>query len=426
MEPWSLTSPQQCTRGTSKHQVQCRRSYHGTAAVARQNGNFQRDDVQEEDSQYSRNNSSSSSQRQVLVLGSSGALGSVIARHLSSDDEMGHNNAMQVLGADVHAEIPSELYLDDWQLHDFVHLKPTTTTTTNYDVDDDSDDSLASLIKQLWRGTAKFLQENNSPGLDAIICASGGWTMDIPPTYTMSSSSSSSSWMQQAEQMTDSVDAYAASVRAMRVQNLEPVLAAAHLVSHMKCMNPHRDGLVVVLGAAAALSSSTPGMLSYGLAKSAAHRVVQTLGAATATSLESKSVRQAAREHYHTSNDRSNGGNLAISPHPMATASAGLYRTTFLGILPTMLDTHNNRTALPPDVNVAAATASWTKPRDIAHQIGAWITEPAAARPHSGALLKVYPKKSPPSHRRGGGGESLDLDDDDDDTSNGAVFELVR
>jgi NAD(P)-dependent dehydrogenase (short-subunit alcohol dehydrogenase family) len=373
-----------------------------------QNGNFQRD---VNDSNYAR-----SPQRQVLVLGSSGALGSVIARHLSSD-EMGN---MQVLGADVSQEIPSELYLDDWQLHDFVHL-----VTPN-----DDSDSLAALIKQLWLGTAKFLDETNSPGLDAIVCASGGWTMDVAPAATAAAAaapmSSSSSWLHKAEQMTDSIDKYAAAVRTMRVQNLEPVLAAAHLVSHMGCMHPDRDGLLVVLGAAAALSSSTPGMLSYGMAKSSAHRIVQTLSAATATSLESKSVRQAAREHYHTSDNRSSGNNLAIMPHPLATTSAGLYRTTVLGILPTMLDTPNNRAALPPDVNVAAATASWTKPRDIAHQIGAWITEPVVARPHSGALLKVYPQKSPPSQRRGGGiGESLEQDNDDDN-GGGAVFELVR
>jgi NAD(P)-dependent dehydrogenase (short-subunit alcohol dehydrogenase family) len=369
-----------------------------------QNGNFQRD---ENDSNYARN-----PQRQILVLGSSGALGSVIARHLSSD-EMGN---MQVLGADVSQEIPSELYLDDWQLHDFVHL-----VTPN-----DDSDSLAALTKQLWHGTAKFLDETNSPGLDAIVCASGGWTMDVTPAATAAAApmSSSSSWEQRVEQMTDSIDKYAAAVRTMRIQNLEPVLAAAHLVSHMGCMNPDRDGLLVVLGAAAALSSSTPGMLSYGMAKSSAHRIVQTLSAATATSLESKSVRQAAREHYHSSND--NSGNLASLPHPLATTSAGLYRTTVLGILPTMLDTPNNRAALPPDVNVAAATASWTKPRDIAHQIGAWITEPAVARPHSGALLKVYPQKSPPSQRRGGGvGESLEQENDDDN-GGGAVFELVR
>lgn len=118
-----------------------------------------------------------------------------------------------------------------------------------------------------------------------------------------------------------------------------------------------------MIGATAALQP-TPGMIGYGVSKSAAHYYVQALGATTGLAVSTKSLRkqaQAARRQH-----------------------VALDSMSVVGILPTMLDTPTNREAMPnEDFDL------WTKPLDIAKEIGTWVTTPPL-RPHSGSLVKVF------------------------------------
>ena len=63
--------------------------------------------------------------------------------------------------------------------------------------------------------------------------------------------------------------------------------------------------------------------------------------------------------------------------------AAQLDTMSVVGILPTTIDTPSNRQANP-----TADTDGWTKPHDIAVEIGRWVDAPQL-RPHSGALVKV-------------------------------------
>ena len=124
-------------------------------------------------------------------------------------------------------------------------------------------------------------------------------------------------------------------------------------------------GLMVVMGATAALSA-TPGMLGYGLSKSASHHFVQTLGACTGTALTKNKKKTLINKKIRKNNEY-------------------LDDLTVVGILPTMIDTASNRGSDP-----TADFAQWTKPMDIAREIGTWIEKPPL-RPHSGSLVKVMP-----------------------------------
>ena len=123
-------------------------------------------------------------------------------------------------------------------------------------------------------------------------------------------------------------------------------------------------GLFVVFGASAALKP-TPGMLGYGLGKVGAHHFVQTLGQITGKAVSPKSKREVSRR---------------LRKH-------GEYLDTMsvIGILPTVLDTPSNRDAMPN-----ADFKRWTKPKDIAIEIGTWMKTPPL-RPHSGSLVRVVP-----------------------------------
>ena len=128
--------------------------------------------------------------------------------------------------------------------------------------------------------------------------------------------------------------------------------AAIHICSFkLIVLYQYNAGLFVVMGATAALAP-TPGMLAYGLSKNAVHHVVQTLGTK---------------------------GELVKSAEP----------ATVIAILPSMLDTPANRSHSPEVTDYG----HWTKTKDIAEEIGRWITTPDF-RPHSGSLVKVFPDKS--------------------------------
>lgn len=120
------------------------------------------------------------------------------------------------------------------------------------------------------------------------------------------------------------------------------------------------------MGATVALSA-TPGMLAYGLSKAGTHHFVQTLGETSGKAVTTRTKRQKARR--------------------LRKNSEYLDTLSVVGILPTTLDTPSNRKGMPDaDFN------AWTKPMDIAREVGKWIEKPHL-RPHSGALVKVHPAK---------------------------------
>jgi dihydropteridine reductase len=133
--------------------------------------------------------------------------------------------------------------------------------------------------------------------------------------------------------------------------------------------------LFVVIGATVALSP-TPGMLGYGLSKTGVHHFIQTVGEICGKSVTTKSRRKKARK--------------------LRKDNEYLDTLSIVGILPTTVDTPNNRDAMPE-----ADFSLWTQPQDIAAEIGTWI-QISAMRPHSGSLVKVFPNKT-------GGGASFNL-----------------
>jgi dihydropteridine reductase len=288
--------------------------------------------------------------RTVLVLGSSGALGSSVAHHLSQD------LGMRVLGADV-MELPSDL-MPGWELDGFIGLERSADLSQlTVDLVRGVDYCLRDIRHESEKDTSTGLR-----GLDAIICANGGWQGDPPPVVRVLDSVGNdvedNEWR---EQMEEGALEYAKTISNMMQSNLDPLLAAGYVAQHF--LNP--GSLMVVMGATAALSP-TPGMLGYGLAKTASHHFVQTLGASTGQSLETKSIRKAGRR---------------VRQHLPA-----LDNLTVVGILPTMIDTEANRKADPK-----GKFEEWTKPAHIAREIGSWVQKPPL-RPHSGSLVKVYAK----------------------------------
>jgi len=264
----------------------------------------------------------------ALVLGSSGALGSTVARYLSREQ------GMTVLGADV-VEVPSDFNSSDWELDGFVSL-PTMAQRP----------SVADISAELASGIFNILHNEQ---IDTIVCASGGWGGDPKPMVGQNL---------EAEQVLLGAHEYGEAIDKMIYMNLVPVIAAGY--SAQTFMGP--NGLFVVMGATAALAS-TPGMLGYGMAKAGCHHIVQTLGATTANSLDTKVKKREGRRQRQFA---SNMGTMSV-----------------VGILPATIDTPSNRQAMPE-----ADLDSWTKPLDIAQEIGKWIETPSL-RPHSGALVKV-------------------------------------
>lgn len=131
----------------------------------------------------------------ALVLGSSGALGSAVVRHLGKDLDM------RVVGADV-VGLPegSSSYLDA-----FIEL-PTFSQPA----------AVADVTAALIGGLSEVLDEEG--GIDAIICASGGWMGDPPlpkPDAT-------------DEDFMKGVQEYGDTINKMLEMNLYPVLAAGY------------------------------------------------------------------------------------------------------------------------------------------------------------------------------------------------------
>ncbi|GET92506.1 quinonoid dihydropteridine reductase [Leishmania tarentolae] len=135
----------------------------------------------------------------------------------------------------------------------------------------------------------------------------------------------------------------AASTERMLRQSLFSSVAAAHVFS----TQGERGGLLLLTGAAAAVSP-TPSMIGYGTAKSAVHFLCQSIAE-----------------------------DVSLLP---AEASV-------LTILPTTLDTHANRSAMPH-----ADHSTWASLDDVAQQIVEWSE--GNGRPSSGSLVKIVTEKS--------------------------------
>jgi len=221
--------------------------------------------------------------------------------------------------------------------------------------DNDSDDyennriSIDSIHEGLRSGMKNLYSGDDNIELDAIIVASGGFAMD-DDNYDISTASTNGMVYEKMFQM-----------------NYYPVVAAGEIAKEY--LTPTNDGLFLTIGAVSALSPS-PGMIAYSSSKAASHYYVQTLGAMTGRALR--------REHKISR--ESELGNDLRRKHPC------LDCMTAVSMLPIMLDTDSNRDALPKD-----DFSQWTKPMDIAEEIGLWIDNPVV-RPHSGSLIKVLTK----------------------------------
>jgi dihydropteridine reductase len=258
-------------------------------------------------------------EKTALVVGSSGALGTAVSRHLLRMN-------VRVIGADIQDTAETV------QLHGFIPLPPPG-----------QEPSLGEVTRRLNEGIGNVLGEDE--GLDLLVVASGGWEGD-PPVV-------------EGEDSEQSALAYGNSIDRMMRMNLYPVAAAGFVAPrHM-----NKGGLFVVMGATVALSP-TPGMMGYGLSKSAAHHFVQTFGTITGSALNTPAQRKATaklRREFEVMDDM-----------------------TIVGILPTKIDTAANRKAEPK-----GQFDNWAKPSDLAKEIGEWMENPHL-RPHSGSLIKVF------------------------------------
>ena len=136
--------------------------------------------------------------KNVLVLGSSGALGSAMVDHLSRDC------GMKVIGADIHTQ-PQDG-------DNYVQLP--------------SAGSLGELTTSLALGLDDILDEGNE--IDAIVCANGGWEGD-PENIAVDGMAEG------GQQYGDTID------RMIRV-NLYPVVAAGYAAQHFMA-NEGKQGM---------------------------------------------------------------------------------------------------------------------------------------------------------------------------------------
>ena len=273
----------------------------------------------------------------ALVIGSSGSLGSTVAKRLKS-----HHDCV-VIGSDIHP--PSQDRVD--AIDAFLHLSNNDDTSNENEII-----SIDSLHYELRDGIQNLFKENDSIELDAIIVASGGFAMDEDNNTTANANENNS---------------IGSVYETMLQMNFYPVIAAGEIAKQY--MTQNNDGLFVIIGALSALSPA-PGMIAYSSSKAAAQYYIQTMGAMTGRALH--------REHKIS--------RTSDMGHELRRKHACLDSMTALGLLPVMLDTKSNRDALPRD-----DFSQWTKPIDIAKEVGVWMDTPAM-RPHSGSLMKVLTK----------------------------------
>ncbi|CAM9683053.1 unnamed protein product [Chrysoparadoxa australica] len=159
----------------------------------------------------------------------------------------------------------------------------------------------------------------NGKPLDAVICCGGGWLGgSIAKEDTL-----------------DSVD-------AMFKANAHSAVLASHLAAHLLSKN----GLLVVMGAEAALAPC-PEMIGYGMAKAATHHLMSSI------------VQDPAMKGH-----------------------------TCITIVPQVIDTDANRAAM-----ASADFDAWTKTQEIADKMVEWIAADINKRPKSGSMLAIRTTK---------------------------------
>jgi dihydropteridine reductase len=258
-------------------------------------------------------------QKNALVLGSSGTLGSIVSRYL------GQEMHMTVIGVDL-LELPNE---SDWAVDGFISIPQGEGHQT-----------LASRTKHLTQGVSDILGEDEA--LDVIVVASGGWEGD--PSFD--------------DDVEKGALAYGSTMDRMLKANLFPVVAAGHVAQRFMT---NQQGLFVVMGATAALNP-TPGMLAYGLSKAAAHHFVTTFGSMSDKALKTKAQRKEVRK--------------LVSPR-----DEYLEALTVVGILPTMIDTPANRDNNPDadfdkwvkPLDIAMEIGRWIELPDVRPHSGSLV-----------------------------------------------------
>lgn len=178
--------------------------------------------------------------------------------------------------------------------------------------------------------------------LDAIICTNGGFAEDC------------------------STDPSSTHLQMMQV-NYHPVVAAASLLPEYITK---RQGLFCAIGATAALAPSAPNITAYGSSKAALHHYLNSLGVTSGLGLGGSRAMKKSNEAIQKM--RSN---------------EYLDTLTVAGILPSVLDTEENRRIMG-----GKDRKLWTKPMDLAVEIGRWVSRPEF-RPHSGSLMKALTRK---------------------------------
>ena len=276
----------------------------------------------------------------------------------------GNQMNWNVIGADVVVLSPTD---DDDDEHDDDEIVQQSKGMKEY-IALPQDGSVADLSVALYRGVSNYLSPNkkSARGLDAIVCASGGWMGDVDK-FDFQHAIQENELLEDIDVEEEYIRESTAVCEHMMKVNYYPVIAGGMIGQRFLNAgsggsdNTTNNGLFVIIGASAALSP-TPGMLGYGAAKSASHHFLQSYG-------------------------------------PSFTEENG---STSVGILPLMLDTPANRAMMDNDGD--DRYSKMVKPIHIANEIGEWIKHPHL-RPHSGSLVKVIAK----SRMDGSGGAAFHL-----------------
>eukprot|EP01111_Echinosteliopsis_oligospora_P014253 TRINITY_DN5331_c0_g1_i1.p1 TRINITY_DN5331_c0_g1~~TRINITY_DN5331_c0_g1_i1.p1 ORF type:complete len:262 (-),score=91.89 TRINITY_DN5331_c0_g1_i1:262-969(-) len=160
------------------------------------------------------------------------------------------------------------------------------------------------------------LQKKSITAIDTLVCVAGGWNGGSIEK-----------------------DDIFATTEKMWQFNVQSAVAASHVAS--KTLT--EGGMLVLTGAYAAINS-TPGMIAYGITKSATHHLIKSLAA----------------------------------PNSGLPAKA-----TVVGILPVTLDTPTNRAAMPK-----AKFDEWTPLDVVSSRLFEWASSPDS-RPSSGSLIAL-------------------------------------